>query len=155
MSNNSKATVENKSQLIQYFIEGIKKNNNPPIKPIGVFPSSGSLLNPKCIVFSGSSFIDPDADLQGASHWQISEDSLFNSVIYDEWIQHENWYFDQDLLSGNDMTDQEVKNLDENKTYYWRLRYRDRSLFWSDWSDFVKFQTYLMDHFRIKIILRQ
>ena len=119
----------------------IKKYNNPPIKPIGIFPSNGSLLNPKCIVFSGSSFIDPDADLQGASHWQISEDSLFNSVIYDEWIQHENWYFDQDLLSGNDMTKQEVKNLEENKTYYWRLRYRDRSLFWSDWSEFVAFQT--------------
>ena len=119
----------------------IKKYNNPPIKPIGIFPSNGSLLNPKCIVFSGSSFIDPDADLQGASHWQISEDSLFNSIIYDEWIQHENWYFDQDLLSGNDMTKQEVKNLEENKTYYWRLRYRDRSLFWSDWSEFVTFQT--------------
>ena len=25
--------------------------------------------------------IDPDADLQGASHWQISEDSLFNSLF--------------------------------------------------------------------------
>ena len=119
----------------------IKKYNNPPIKPTGIFPSNGSLLNPKCIVFLGSSFIDPDADLQGASHWQISEDSLFNSLVLDEWVQHENWYFDQDLLSGNDMKDYEVKNLEENKTYYWRLRYRDRSLFWSEWSDLVTFQT--------------
>ena len=31
MNNNSKATIENKSQLIQYFIEGIKKNNNQRI----------------------------------------------------------------------------------------------------------------------------
>ena len=31
MNNNSKATVENKSQLIQYFIEGIKKNSNQRI----------------------------------------------------------------------------------------------------------------------------
>ena len=31
MSNNSKATIENKSQLIQYFIDGIKKNNNQRI----------------------------------------------------------------------------------------------------------------------------
>ena len=31
MSNNSKATIENKSQLIQYFIDGIKKDNNQRI----------------------------------------------------------------------------------------------------------------------------
>ena len=31
MSNNSITTVENKSQLIQYFIDGIKKNNNQRI----------------------------------------------------------------------------------------------------------------------------
>ena len=31
MSNNSKATIENKSQLIQYFIDGIKKKNNQRI----------------------------------------------------------------------------------------------------------------------------
>ena len=31
MSNNSKATIENKSQLIQYFIDGIKENNNQRI----------------------------------------------------------------------------------------------------------------------------
>ena len=31
MSNNSKTTIENKRQLIQYFIDGIKKNNNQRI----------------------------------------------------------------------------------------------------------------------------
>ena len=31
MSNNSITTIENKSQLIQYFIDGIKKNNNQRI----------------------------------------------------------------------------------------------------------------------------
>ena len=31
MSNNSKTTIENKSQLIQYFIDGIKENNNQRI----------------------------------------------------------------------------------------------------------------------------
>ena len=31
MNNNSIATIENKSQLIQYFIDGIKKNNNQRI----------------------------------------------------------------------------------------------------------------------------
>tara|TARA_B100000963_G_scaffold288868_1_gene258222 strand:- start:325 stop:1668 length:1344 start_codon:yes stop_codon:yes gene_type:complete len=31
LSNNSIATIENKSQLIQYFIDGIKKNNNQRI----------------------------------------------------------------------------------------------------------------------------
>ncbi len=31
MSNNSKATIENKRQLIQYFIDGVKKNNNQRI----------------------------------------------------------------------------------------------------------------------------
>ena len=31
MSNNSITTIENKSQLIQYFIDGIKKNSNQRI----------------------------------------------------------------------------------------------------------------------------
>ena len=31
MSNNSIPTIENKSQLIQYFIDGIKKNSNQRI----------------------------------------------------------------------------------------------------------------------------
>ena len=31
MSNNSKAPIENKSQLIQYFIDGVKKNTNQRI----------------------------------------------------------------------------------------------------------------------------
>jgi len=31
LSNNSKTTIENKSQLIQYFIDGIKENNNQRI----------------------------------------------------------------------------------------------------------------------------
>ena len=31
MSNNFLATIENKSQLIQYFIDGIKKNTNQRI----------------------------------------------------------------------------------------------------------------------------
>jgi hypothetical protein len=46
-----------------------------------------------------------------------------------------------DLLAGNNMVDQEVNVLLENTTYYWQVRYRDRSLAWSEWSDANMFQT--------------
>ena len=119
----------------------IKFNNPSPVTPTGVFPSQNDLLNPECIIFLGSEFSDPDGDLHGATQWRIATDANFNSVVYDEWYQHENWYFDVDLQAGNNMVDQEVNVLQANTTYYWQVRYRDRSLAWSQWSDAVMFQT--------------
>jgi len=119
----------------------IKFNNPAPDTPTGIFPGNNDLLAPDYIIFLGSEFVDTDGDLHGATQWRIATDAGFNTLVYDEWYQHENWYFDVDLLAGNNMVDQEVSILQENTTYYWQVRYRDRSLAWSEWSDANMFAT--------------
>ena len=119
----------------------IKFNNPAPDQPVGIFPAENDQLSPDCIIFLGSDFNDQEGDLQGATQWQVATDANFSAIVYDEWYQHENWYFDMDLMAGNNMVDQEVTGLLENTSYYWRVRYRDRSLTWSEWSDAIMFQT--------------
>ena len=119
----------------------IKFNNPSPTTPTGIFPGQGDVLTPECIIFLGSEFNDPEGDEHGATQWRIATDANFSSIVYDEWYQHENWYFDVDLLAGNNMVDQEVTGLSENTTYYWQVRYRDKSLAWSEWSNANMFQT--------------
>lgn len=119
----------------------VKFNNPAPTTPTGIFPGENDILAPECIIFLGSEFHDPDGDEHGATQWRIATDVNFSNIVYDEWYQHENWYFDVDLMAGNNMVDQEVNGLSENTTYYWQVRYRDKSLAWSEWSDAVMFQT--------------
>ncbi|MGB0916695.1 MAG: fibronectin type III domain-containing protein [Flavobacteriales bacterium] len=119
----------------------IKFNNPAPATPTGIFPEENDMLDPDCIIFLGSEFSDAEGDEHGATQWRIATDASFNSIVYDEWYQHENWYFDVDLMAGNNMVDQEVNALQENTTYYWQVRYRDKGLSWSEWSDAIMFQT--------------
>ena len=121
----------------------VRANNVNPDKPSGLFPYEGAELSPDCIVFLGSNFSDDDNQYQGAVHWQVSTDVGFSSLIYDDWFQHENWYYDEDLEAGNSMTEREINSLQESTNYFWRVRYRDRGLGWSDWSDPIEFSTSL------------
>lgn len=121
----------------------VRMNNVKPDKPSGLFPYVGAELSPDCIVFLGSNFSDDDNQYQGAVHWQVSTDVGFTSLVYDDWFQHENWYYDVDLESGNSLTEKEINVLQENSNYYWRVRYRDRSLGWSEWSEIINFSTSL------------
>jgi hypothetical protein len=77
----------------------------------------------------------------GASHWQVSETKDFETLLVDSWKQYEDWYVYQNLQEGDDLTDEKVKRLDRGKTYYWRVRYRDKNLNWSDWSAVASFET--------------
>ena len=119
----------------------VRKNNIKPDKPTGLFPYQDALLSPDCIVFLGSNFSDDDNQYQGAVHWQVATDASFNALAYDDWFQDENWYYDVDLEAGNSLTEREISILQENSSYYWRVRYRDLSLGWSEWSDAIGFST--------------
>lgn len=77
-----------------------------------------------------------------ASQWQISETQDFSKPIYDSWKQHENWYYLENRQKNDDLTDEKVtRRLKKNTTYYWRVRYRDQHLNWSDWSTINQFKT--------------
>lgn len=82
-----------------------------------------------------------------ASHWQISTSKSFNTdedskaKIIDRWKQFENWYYDENRQKNDNLTDEWFERLEPNTVYYWRVRYRDQYLNWSDWSETKSFST--------------
>ena len=120
----------------------IKRYNQSPAQPQGIFPAAGMTVSPDCITELGASpYSDPDGDLHGASQWQVATDSTFADPVIDHWRQFENWYKYVDLQAGDDLSDEQIEGLADNSTYFWRVRYRDRSLAWSQWSEPIRFYT--------------
>ncbi|MEW2920921.1 fibronectin type III domain-containing protein [Muricauda sp. ANG21] len=76
-----------------------------------------------------------------ASHWQVSESRDFEKLALDSWKQYENWYYKENRQKDDDLTDEKTKRLKPNTAYYWRVRYRDQNLNWSDWSETAAFKT--------------
>ncbi len=123
----------------------IKLFNNSPDIPIGTFPI-GDGHNPDCIVLEASDFIDQDDDNHQSSHWQIGNDCSFSEIIYDRWRNSENWYNNINTQAEDDLTDEVSDVLLENSDYCWRVRYRDESLGWSEWSNPISFATSESSH---------
>ena len=76
-----------------------------------------------------------------AAHWQVSESPDFDNLALDSWKQFENWYYKENRQKEDDLTDEKTKRLKPNTTYYWRVRYRDQNLNWSNWSETALFKT--------------
>ncbi len=76
-----------------------------------------------------------------ASHWQVATNKEFDKLVMDNWKQFENWYYEEDRQKNDDLTDEKIKRLQPGTTYYWRVRYRDQHLNWSDWSETASFKT--------------
>jgi len=120
----------------------IRLNNSSPNIPLGIFPTSSDTVNPSCLILLADDFIDQDGDLHGASQWQISNTcNDFTAPVFDSWKQYENWYFDVNTQVNDVLTDELVTNLNGSTNYCWRVRYRDRSLAWSNWSTPISFRT--------------
>lgn len=119
-------------------IRKFEKSPNAPkvISPINQKVSSINVVL-KAEAFASAS---PNAE-HGASHWQVSTTEDFSKLVFDRWKQFEDWYAYQNLQKDDDLTDEKVRKLAEGTTYYWRVRYRDKNLNWSEWSDVVKFST--------------
>jgi hypothetical protein len=115
--------------------------NKGPSKPIASEPR-GDELSPRCNTFIASEYSDPDFDLHGASHWQLSDDcTTFEDLVDESWVQYENWFMGEDQQAGDDLTDAVMGPLEGGNLYCWRVRYRDRSLAWGEWSDPIAFTT--------------
>ena len=119
----------------------VKRNNVNPVTPSAVFPVMET-VDPSCLLLIGDLFNDPDGDIHMASEWQVSTNEVdFSAPIYESFRTHENWYFFVDTQEGDILIDEQVSGLPQNSTLYWRVRYRDHSLGWSDWSSPAEFQT--------------
>ena len=120
----------------------IRLYNNPPNTPIGVFPLYLDTINSSSMILIADNFSDQDGDLHGSSQWQISSDcNDFTSLVFDSWKQYENWYLDINTQENDNLTDEIINSLDGSSDYCWRVRYRDRSLAWSEWSTPIPFIT--------------
>ncbi|GLB51310.1 hypothetical protein NBRC110019_03490 [Neptunitalea chrysea] len=118
----------------------IYKNAINPEKPMAVSPK-GKVDTLKPLLTASVFKSDNDQAFHAASQWQVSESDDFEKTIFNSWKQFEDWYYDQNLQKGDDLKDEIALNLKPGKTYYWRVRYRDQFLQWSEWSEVIKIST--------------
>ncbi|MFK5974747.1 MAG: fibronectin type III domain-containing protein [Flavobacteriaceae bacterium] len=133
-------TIHPKDNVLTDSITVWKKNGKPeaprPISPVD-HEVDHKAIRLKAGAFNGSS----KAAFHAASHWQIATSKEFKKPVYDSWKQFENWYYLENRQKNDDLTDEKTKKLKPNKTYFWRVRYRDQNLNWSEWSNTVSFKT--------------
>ncbi len=97
-------------------------------------------VSPECVILRGSSF--EIEEMHGASHWQVTETSgEYSDPLGEVWEQFENIYFNVDTQDGELITEEYIAGMPENTELWWRVRYRDKELNWSEWSDEAAFST--------------
>ncbi|MEK6478615.1 metallophosphoesterase family protein [Catalinimonas sp. 4WD22] len=112
-----------------------------PTAPQAISPKNES-VNVFNILLKANAFSSDLASAEhGASHWQVATTEDFKEPVFDSWKQFEDWYAYQDLQKDDDLTDEKVRKLNEGTTYFWRVRYRDKNLNWSEWSAPASFTT--------------
>jgi len=119
----------------------IRMNNASPTTPHPVYPI-GDEVPPDLTWLWASEYADSDNDGHGFSQWQISTDCVdFQDPVVDLYESHENWYYDTNTQEGNSLNNQLITGLDGEMEYCWRVRYRDKGLQWSEWSEPCSFTT--------------
>ena len=124
-----------------------KKNETPPSKPSGIFPVNGAEASMPVLLHSSeyngtykilSSQFQVTTLSGNYLHPFINNKSDFENIYSDSGSPD---FIPIDRNAGIDLTKTslEYKNLIVGTTYYWRVRYRDRNLQWSDWSDEYSF----------------
>lgn len=118
------------------------KNRQAPDRPQAIGPS-GQIAKLYGIELSAGPFVGGrPASFHAGSQWQVSSTSQFEEMIVDSWKQHENWYYNVNQQAGDDLTDEKIYQLlKPGQKYFWRVRYRDQFLNWSDWSSAAEFST--------------
>lgn len=117
------------------------RKERKPVAPKGVSPD-GATVPVTGAELKASEFKSSYAGtFHAASQWQVAESNTFEKPIFDSWKQYENWYYKENRQEGDDLTDEKTRRLKPKTTYYWRVRYRDQNLNWSDWSEVNTFKT--------------
>ena len=118
----------------------IRFNNIQPNQPVGLSPSEQ--VDPDLLVLSASDFSDADGDAPMAAQWAVYQDcDLSLSPLINEFVNMENWYFNENTQESIELTQISVSGLSGSSSYCWQVRYRDTSLGWSDWSEPLVFDT--------------
>ena len=78
-----------------------------------------------------------------AAEWSIYEDcNLSSEPVANEFINMNNWYYNENTQESIEITETTLSMaLNSNSSYCWKVRYRDTSLGWSQWSETTSFTT--------------
>ncbi|WP_425235044.1 fibronectin type III domain-containing protein [Ulvibacterium sp.] len=118
------------------------KNEKKPKPPEPISPIGNEIKTITHVVLKANEFTSQfKGAFHAASQWQMATTEDFEKPIVDRWKQHENWYYEENRQKDDDLTDEKTDRLKPNTTYYWRVRYRDQNLNWSDWSETASFKT--------------
>ena len=124
--------------------DSIVMRRNPTIidTPTPEYPV-GITIPPDCVILKADEFSTQNGQAtHGQSHWQVTAvENDFSTLTAESWKNFENWYSEVDTQVDDDLTDEEMLNLANNMTYWWRVRYRDKELNWSEWSEVAAFET--------------
>ncbi len=113
-----------------------------PITPKPISPENNETVDFKGVFLKANAFESPfNRAFHAASHWQVSENTDFEKLTFERWKQHENWYYKVNRQENDNLTDEKTERLKPKTIYYWRVRYRDQNLNWSDWSQTSSFTT--------------
>ncbi len=129
------------NQVIDSFYRD--KNAITLPKPALVAPESGTNLNPPFEIEADN--FPKDYDIM-SSRFQVTDSSgNYSNPKIDKIRDFEDIYYDTgapdysaiDLNENIDLTKYMITGvgLEDGKTYWWRARYRDKNLQWSEWTD--------------------
>ena len=119
----------------------IFKKERKPLEPKALTPNNEIIAIEGTILKASPFKSDFKGAFHAASNWQIAETDDFSKPVFDSWKQHENWYYLENRQKDDNLSDEQTKRLKPNTTYYWRVRYRDQNLNWSNWSNISSFKT--------------
>ncbi len=104
---------------------------NAIVTPTNSSPAADATVTSLTPTLTASAFSDPQAGHTSASaQWQISTVSDFSTTVYDSGTVS----YTASLAVPSAV-------LADRTSYYWRVRYKDSSDFWSSWSTATRFAT--------------
>jgi len=135
--------------LIDSFHKRIRAKK--PDRPRAIAPAGTSVNITTSMCFQGSVYSGGDEEMN-SSQFQITPNAgIYTNCIVDVKRDFENIFGDSgppawtpvDRNNGVDITRLVIDGLahgfNDGRTYYWRIRYRNKNLQWSDWSEEARF----------------
>jgi acid phosphatase type 7 len=135
--------VQRDNGVVDEFV--VKRYNRPPQRPTIIAPvGKGLQRKMREIHFKATPFVDPDGDEHMSTQIQVSlKADDFGQTLADVIVNYENWYKDEDRNSGVELSNLKFElEMLPYTMHYWRVRYRDKSLAWSEWSEVGSFGAY-------------
>jgi len=119
----------------------LRRGGQAPATPQISAPGAGVSLGPDCATLVATDYSEPEGDDHGATHWQVARTCSFSEMLHDSFIQHQDLYYGLNFRSDQPLNEWQVIDLPGDESLCVRVRYRDLTQDWSEWSEAVTFFT--------------